>query len=153
VQVTDAKADILEFFKKFEWLTAVMVDYDACRRIAYENVEDARNEGIDYIELRFSPWFMAETHMLEPTGVVEAVVDGIKAGERDFGIPVGIIGIISRTYGPDSCMRELEALATCKDDIYFPGPGGGRSSLSRRSVYPALQESPRHGLAFQSPCR
>jgi hypothetical protein len=27
-------------------------DYDACDRIAYENVEDAFNEGIDSIELR-----------------------------------------------------------------------------------------------------
>ena len=51
---------ILAFFTKFEWMTRVLVDYDACRRVAYENVEDAKNEGLDYVELRFSPWFMAE---------------------------------------------------------------------------------------------
>ncbi|NMC55257.1 MAG: adenosine deaminase, partial [Chloroflexi bacterium] len=57
VQVVEPKPSILDFFQKFEWLTKAMVNYDACRRIAYENVEDAFNEGIDYIELRFSPLF------------------------------------------------------------------------------------------------
>lgn len=117
VQVTEAKPGILEFFKKFEWLTAVMLDYAACRRIAFENVEDAYKEGIDYIELRFSPWFMAERHQLDPAGVVEAVVDGVRAGAREFPIQVNLIGIISRTYGPDIGMQELDALLTHKDAI------------------------------------
>ena len=42
VQVTEPKPSILSFFEKFEWLTKVMVDYNACERIACENVEDAR---------------------------------------------------------------------------------------------------------------
>jgi len=131
IQVTEAKPSILDFFNKFEWLTGVLVDYDAVRRVAYENVLDARNEGIDYIELRFSPWFMAESNHLIPAGVVEAVVDGIQAGVRDSGIKANLIGIISRTYGPAICMQELEALLSQKghivaldlagDELHFPG--------------------------------
>jgi adenosine deaminase len=131
VQVTDPQPDILAFFAKFKWQTMVMVDYDACRRIAYENVEDAKREGITYIELRFSPWFMAETHHLDPAGVVEAVVDGVAAGQRDTGIAVNLIGILSRTYGPDVAWQELAALLTQKerltgldlagDEVHFPG--------------------------------
>jgi adenosine deaminase len=131
VQVTEAKPSILDFFEKFEWLTAVMLDEESCRRIAYENVEDAKNEGLDYIELRFSPWFMAEKNHLNPEGVVAAVVDGVQAGIRDFGLPVNLIGIISRTYGPEVGMQELDALLTQKeaiialdlagDEIHYPG--------------------------------
>jgi adenosine deaminase len=131
VQVTKPKPSILDFFKKFEWLTAAMVDYDACTRIARENVEDARNEGIDYIELRFSPWFMAESHRLDPAGVVEAVAAGVRQGIEDTGIQAKLIGIISRTYGPEICFKELDALLTQKDhivaldlagdEIHFPG--------------------------------
>jgi adenosine deaminase len=131
IQVTEAKPSILDFFNKFEWLTGVLVDYDAVRRVAYENVFDAKNEGIDYIELRFSPWFMAERNHLIPAGVVEAVVDGVQTGIRDSGIKVNLIGIISRTYGPEVCMRELEALLSQKnhivaldlagDEQHFPG--------------------------------
>ena len=52
VQVNKPVQGILEFFKKFEWQTGILVDYDICRRVAYENVEDAKREGIDYIESR-----------------------------------------------------------------------------------------------------
>jgi adenosine deaminase len=117
VQVTEAKSNILDYFAKFDWLLRIMVDYDTVRRIAYENVEDAKHEGIDYIELRFSPWFMAEKNHLDPSGVVEAVVDGVKSGSRDFGVKTKLIGILSRTYGPEICKKELQALLSCKNDI------------------------------------
>lgn len=130
VQVTEPKPSILSFFEKFEWLTKVMVNYDAVSRIAYENVEDAQNEGIDYIELRFSPLFMALAHQLDPAGVTEAVVDGVQRALNDFPVRANLIGIISRTYGVAECQRELEAILSQKehiialdlagDEIHFP---------------------------------
>jgi adenosine deaminase len=131
VQVTDPQPGIMAFISKFKWPMEVLVDYEACRRIAFENVEDAKNEGIDYIELRFSPWFMAQAHSLDPTGVVEAVVEGVESGQRRFGVRTNLIGIISRTYGPADCIKELEALLSQRghivaldlagDEANFPG--------------------------------
>lgn len=117
VQVTEPQAGVMAFIARFHWARAVMVDYEAVRRIAYENVEDAKNEGIDYVELRFSPWFMAEVHGLNPAGVVEAVVEGVQAGRRDFGVRVQLIGILSRTYGESIAHQELEALLTQRQHI------------------------------------
>jgi adenosine deaminase len=117
VQVTNPKAGIMEFIAKFKWPMAVLVDADACHRVAYENIEDAKKEGIDYIELRFSPWFMAEAHSLNPAEVTEAVVDGVEAGARDFGVRTNLIGIISRTYGAETCQKELDALLTQREHI------------------------------------
>lgn len=110
VQVTEPQVSVMAFISKFEWYTRVMVDYDACRRIAFENVEDASLEGIDYIELRFSPWFMSEPHRLEPSGVVAAVIEGIEEGRSKFDVKVKLIGIISRTYGVEIAKKELRAL-------------------------------------------
>jgi adenosine deaminase len=90
---------------------------DACRRVAYENMDDARRDGLDYIELRFSPWFMAEANGLDPAAVVEAVVDGTAAGSRDFGVKASLIGIISRTYGVETAKKELAALLTQRSHI------------------------------------
>ncbi|KAA3648831.1 MAG: adenosine deaminase [Chloroflexi bacterium] len=115
VQVIEPQPGLLAFFEKFEWMVGILVDYDACRRIAYENIEDARNEGIDYIELRFSPTFMAQPHGLVPSGVVEAVVEGVEQGKRDFGVEANLIGIISRTFGQESGMQELDALLSQRD--------------------------------------
>jgi adenosine deaminase len=108
---------VMAFIAKFKWMIGILVDYDACRRVAYENVEDAQREGLDYVELRFSPWFMAEPHQLDPTGVVEAIVDGVAAARRDLRTRVNLIGILSRTYGPDIARRELAALLSQRDHL------------------------------------
>ena len=74
---------------------------------------------------------MAEPHHLNPAAVVEAVVEGVEAGSRDFELPCGLIGILSRTYGPQIAWNELEALLSQRehlrgldlagDEAHFPG--------------------------------
>lgn len=117
VVVQGRAAGLMDFIGRFRWLTAILHDLDTCRRVAYENVMDARGEGIDYIELRFSPWFMAETHGLDPAGVVEAVADGVVAAERDTGVRAQLIGILSRTYDTGTCHHELDALLAHRDHL------------------------------------
>ena len=117
VQVTEPQPGVMAFISKFYWMTHILVDYEACRRISIENVEDARNEGLSYVELRFSPWFMAEANELDPAGVVEAVCDGVEEGSRQFGLPVSLIGILSRTYGAETGMKELDVLLSQRDRI------------------------------------
>ncbi len=131
VQVTVPQPGVMAFIAKFKWMVGVLADYDACRRVAYENVLDAKKEGIDYIELRFSPAFMAEPHELQAAGVVAAVVEGVQQGMAETGVLVKLIGIISRTYGPENGMNELQALLSQRqhitaldlagDEANFPG--------------------------------
>jgi len=131
VQVTEPQPGLMAFFEKFRWMRGVLADYDACRRVAYESVEDLQREGIDYGELRFSPWFMAEPHQLDPAGVVEAVVDGVETACRDLDYRVNLIGILSRHYGVEIAWKELGALLTQRqhltaldlagDEANFPG--------------------------------
>lgn len=117
VQITEPQPGIMAYIAKFEWMVGILVNYTDCQRIAYENVEDAKKEGLDYVELRFSPWFMAEPHGLDPVGVVEAVINGVNEAQREVDIKVNLIGIISRTYGPNSTREELNALLNFRDDI------------------------------------
>jgi len=117
VHIDNAAPGLMAFLERFEHMTAVLVDADACRRVAYENVLDARDEGIDYIELRYSPWFMAMSHGMDPSEVMEACADGVRAGERDTGIRANIIGILSRTFGVEACARELDAILAHRDHV------------------------------------
>lgn len=112
VQVTGVMPDLVTWLNKLHWMIAVLGDYDACRRIARENVEDAHAEGMDYVELRFSPFFMAGPNKLDPAKVTEAVVAGIEEGRARTGLKVNLIGILSRTFGAEACQVELEALLT-----------------------------------------
>src|SRR4051812_23586963 len=123
---------VMAFIGKMLWMTAVLGDVEACRRIAGESVEDAAAEGIDYIELRFSPWFMSEPHRLEPAAVTEAVVEGVTESARATGTQVNLIGILSRTYGVDTARVELEALLTQRDRIVALDLAGDEANFPPR---------------------
>ncbi|MFU2510396.1 adenosine deaminase [Pseudoalteromonas sp. ASV78] len=117
VQVIDPEPNLMAFLQKLDWGVAVLGDYDACRRIAIENIEDAQAQGLDYVELRFSPYYMAQSQGLHPQGVVEAVVDGIKSATQNSTVKANLIGIMSRTYGTKICQQELDALLAFKNDL------------------------------------
>ena len=117
IQVTVPQPGVMAFIQKFKWMIGVLADYEAVCRVAFENVVDAQKEGVDYVELRFSPWFMSEPHRLDPAGVVKVVVEGVELAKRETGMPARLIGILSRTYGPEIAMRELEALLTQAEAI------------------------------------
>jgi adenosine deaminase len=116
-QVQVKTTDLLAFLQQMELGVSVLASEQACYRVAYENVEDAKRAGLTYTELRFSPVFMAKAHHLPIDQVVDAVVAGCKAGSKKYGVPVNLIGILSRSYGEATCHQELQALLRAKDDI------------------------------------
>src|SRR5437763_2909044 len=132
VQILEREPSLVHFIAKFELLRRAMVDYDAVRRIVRENLEDAAREGIDYIELRFSPYFMGEEHGLDTFGVVDAVCDALEEARGKIPVRAKLIGIISRHYGPETGRIELAAairgrergvvaLDLAGDEANFPG--------------------------------
>jgi len=133
VQITTPTPTLVDFLAKFHWLQAVVADLDAVRRIVRENLEDAVAEGIDYVELRFSPAFMGEAHGLDPRAVAEAACEALAEGLAALPIHAKLIGIVSRTYGPEAGWKEVEAAIACRDhgvvaldlagdEAGFPGP-------------------------------
>src|SRR5205085_8824998 len=80
----------------------------------------------------FSPWFMAEPHRLDPTDVVEAVVQGVTEGAETTGVQANIIGILSRTYGVDIAKKELDALLTQRQRIVALDLAGDEANFPPR---------------------
>ncbi len=108
-------ADLLGVDSKFSLVQLVLADYDACRRVAWENLEDAVREGIDYVELRFSPAFMGERHGLDPMGVTSAICEAWEEARGRLPVQSQLIVIMSRTYGPEACLAELAAAIAHRD--------------------------------------
>ncbi|GHE82426.1 adenosine deaminase [Thalassotalea profundi] len=131
VQIQNSEANLIDFLKKLDWGVNVLSSLDNCKRIAFENVEDVFNAGINYAELRFSPFYMAQAHNLPISDVVAAVIDGIKQGVAKYPVKINLIGILSRTFGVENCQIELNALLDHKqhlvavdlagDEYNFPG--------------------------------
>ena len=117
VYISDKTSDLLAFLQKLDMGVSVLSTLDACKRIAFENVEDAVNEGLHHVELRFSPYYMAMAFKLPLAEVVAAVVAGVEEANQTFNYHATLIGILSRTFGTDACMHELEALLQHKDKL------------------------------------
>ncbi|XP_018543604.1 adenosine deaminase [Lates calcarifer] len=91
-------ATLTKFLGKFaEYMHVVAGDREAIKRIAFEFVEDKAKEGVIYVEVRYSPHFLANTQVdpipwnqeegdLSPDEVVRLVNEGLKEGERAFNI-------------------------------------------------------------------
>lgn len=117
VQIQESESDLLAFLSKLDWGVAVLKTLDDCKRIAFENVEDAFNAGINYAELRFSPYYMAMKNNLVVEDVVAAVIDGVNAACKVYDVKINLIGILSRTFGVDKCQAELDALLAHKQHL------------------------------------
>ena len=108
-QIQGQEADLIGFLEKFDLIQGVLADYEAVRQIARENVLDAKREQIDYIELRFSPYFMSQRFGLDIQRVVECICDEVNTTKASAGIEVKLIVIMCRNLGLDNCYRELDA--------------------------------------------
>uniref|UniRef100_UPI003AAB3387 adenosine deaminase isoform X2 n=1 Tax=Centroberyx gerrardi TaxID=166262 RepID=UPI003AAB3387 len=96
--IVQKPATLTEFLGKFaEYMHVVAGDREAIKRIAYEFVEDKAKEGVIYVEVRYSPHFLANTQVepipwnqkegdLSPDEVVHLVNEGLSEGERAFNI-------------------------------------------------------------------
>jgi adenosine deaminase len=94
----------------FDLFQHTFMSSDAVERIAFEAVEDAHHDGIRLVELRFSPDFMAQPTGMDWDVLMDALVRGIRRGEAATGVVVGLIAIVSRSYGLTSA-RETAAFA------------------------------------------
>ncbi|MEW6982984.1 adenosine deaminase [Colwelliaceae bacterium 6471] len=117
VQIQKSEPDLLAFLKKLDWGVAVLKTLDDCRQVAHENVVDAFNAGLHYTELRFSPYYMSMNHNLPIEGVVEAVIDGVNSGSKEYNVKTNLIGILSRTFGVECCQAELNGLLAHKESL------------------------------------
>ncbi len=115
--IQDKASNLVEFLTKLDYGVSVLKTLDDVKRVAYENVEDLANAGIDYAELRFSPYYMALAFGLPLQGIVEAVIDGVEQGIKAFNTQANLIGILSRSYGQEACTKELNALLSCKNKL------------------------------------
>ncbi|MDM7913711.1 MAG: adenosine deaminase [Candidatus Eisenbacteria bacterium] len=107
-------ADLASYIRIFESTLAVLQDAASLRRVAYELVEDASRENVRYLEVRYSPILHVRRGLALET-IVEAVLEGLAAGERDFGLPSGVILCGIRTISPETSLLLADLTVSFKD--------------------------------------
>ena len=109
-QVLEPMESLQAVLDAFDIFQRSFMNEEAVERIAFEAVQDAASDGIRLVELRFSPDFMARPASLDWDTMMDALIRGIRKGEKATNVIVGLIAIVSRSYGLDSA-RETAAFA------------------------------------------
>ena len=72
-----------EYLERFEITLSVLQEPTALKRAAFELAEDCWNDGVRYLELRYSPILHTEKGMT-PSESIDAVKKGLEQAEEDF---------------------------------------------------------------------
>ncbi|HEY4756449.1 MAG TPA: adenosine deaminase [Ignavibacteriaceae bacterium] len=84
------KGNLVDYLQGFEHTAAVMQTKEALERVAYEMMEDMKNDNICYVETRFAPVFHTQNGLWYED-IVSAVLEGLERGRKDFGVGYGLI--------------------------------------------------------------
>ncbi len=104
ISIGDRLGSLEDYIARFDLTLNVLQTPEALERVAYELAEDAWNDGVRYIEVRYSPILHTREGM---TGAesVEAVKRGLDRAEDDLGIGTGIIICGIRNISPEVSLR------------------------------------------------
>lgn len=111
--VRDAR-NLEDYLERFEVTLSVMQHADALEQVAYELCEDAAEENVRYMEIRFSPILHTEAGLPLPE-TVQAPLRGMRRAEEEHGIESRLIICGIRNMDPD-VSRDLADLTIAFKD-------------------------------------
>jgi adenosine deaminase len=97
------------YLQGFEHTSGVMQTEEALERVAYESLEDMKDDGVIYVETRFAP-VLHQAKGLPLEKVIASVLSGLDRGRRDFGVQYGLILCAMRSMSPE-ISQEIAELA------------------------------------------
>jgi adenosine deaminase len=116
-QVLEPMGSLEEVLAYFRIAQSAFRDERAVERISYEAVEDLALDNVRLAELRFSPDFLCRPHGLQWDGAMDAIVAGVSRAAREYDVAVGLIAIISRSYGMESAERTVDFALRHRDRL------------------------------------
>jgi len=108
-------SSLSEALARFETQKKVLCSFEAISRVTRENIEDAARDGVNVLELRFAPAFIAEGTRLSNDQIIAGVLDGLVKGMALHPVEVGLIGILPRGFPNHVNERALADLLRWRD--------------------------------------
>jgi adenosine deaminase len=140
VQMTDDdEANSVVFLSKFNVLRQFYRSLEIIRRITREAIEDAANDNIKYMELRFTPHALARQNNYSYQEVIACVCEESARAEADFGIKLRLILSVNRHESVQIADMVLEAALGLHCDMIvgmdLAGAEVGNSARPFRSLF------------------
>jgi adenosine deaminase len=148
VQVTDEdEATFAVFLSKFSVLRQFYCSLDIVRRITREAIEDAAQDNIRYMELRFTPHALAQQSGLPYADVIGAVTEETQRAEKDFKTRVRLIVSVNRHESVDIATQVLDAVLALNHGVVVAMDLAGQEpDYSAHPFRPVFERAKEAGL-------
>ena len=137
--VADESVDSLRSYLTFiDRAATYLTTLDDWQMAGQHAVEDAYNDGLNYVEFRYSPWFITSQTGLNAGAVTEAINDGITRASHAYQLPVGQIAIVVRDLGADSAQEQMDTILSHADVWCGVDMAGNEDGIALGEFAPAF---------------
>lgn len=145
--ITNQMKDLGSVLNKFLNTQKLFASEEILTRLAYEVCEDAYNENILLLELRYAPSFIADGHPhLSYEKIHQALLKGIRMAEEKFGIVVGLIGIVQRIKSLTEAEKAIGFFIDHKADYIGIDLADNEDGFDPKPFGPLFKQAQKEGL-------
>ncbi|WP_413558825.1 adenosine deaminase [Bdellovibrio sp. HCB209] len=145
--ITEPMNDLGSVLNKFLNAQKVLASEEILTRIAYEACEDAFNDGIRLLELRYAPTFIADGHdNLSFESIHQALLKGIKMAQKNFPLAVGLICIVQRIKPFAVAEKVVDFAIDHKDSFVALDLADNEEGFDPKIFAPLFQKAKKAGL-------
>lgn len=135
------------FLSKFGTLRLFYKSPDIIKRISWEAVEDAAEDNVRYMELRFTPVALSRAEGFPMAQVVDWVIDSVYQAAEHFQVMVRLIISINRHESIDLAREALDiAMKRQTDGIVGVDLAGNEADFSSEPFKDLFDEARQEGL-------
>ena len=135
------------FLAKFNTLRLFYRSPDVIHRVTREAVEDAANDNVKYLELRFTPVALSRAERFPLHDVIDWVCTSAAEAAEEFGIKVRLLASVNRHESPELA-EQVAWLAASNMDRGIVGMdlAGNEADFSAKPFAPIFAEARQAGL-------
>lgn len=135
------------FLEKFTTLRLFYKSPDVIHRVTREAIQDAADDNVKYMELRFTPVALSRAESFPLQDVIDWVCTSAAKAEKDFDIKVKLIASVNRHESPELA-EQVAGLAAAYIERGIVGMdlAGNEAEFSAKPFAPIFAEARQAGL-------
>lgn len=145
--ITSPMRDLGSVLNKFLNAQKVLASEEILTRIAFEACEDAYNDGIRLLELRYAPTFISDGHKnLTYEKIHKSLHKGIEMARKKYPMAIGLICIVQRIKSFDVAQGVVDFAIDHKDSFIALDLADNEDAADPKIFAPLFQKAKNHGL-------
>lgn len=144
--VTEPMKDLGSVLNKFLNTQKIYASAEILERIAFEACEDAFNDGVIILELRYAPTYIQDGHGLSFQTIHDAIVRGIERAMKAFPMAVGLLATVQRIKSFQEAERVLNFMLDNKETFLGIDLADNEEGFDPKIFAPIFQKAKAEGL-------